>query len=96
MSELTKIRYVAKKCLEKKMIHIQHIKLGALSMFLVLATVMLLSTIDLNHSTVLAQDTPSTIGSAPITQASEASSETNPLSEQIRESNWSIIWFIWI
>jgi hypothetical protein len=76
------------------MIHIRHIKLGALSMFLVLATVMLLSTID--HSTVLAQDTPSTIGSAPITQASEASSETNPLSEQIRESNWSIIWFIWI
>jgi hypothetical protein len=85
MSELTKIRYVAKKCLEKKMIHIQHIKLGALSMFLVLATVMLLSTIDRSHSTVLAQDTPSTIGSAPIIPASEASSDTNPLSEQIRE-----------
>jgi hypothetical protein len=84
MSELTKIRYVAKKYLEKKMIHIQHIKLGALSMFLVLATVMLLSTIDLSHS-VLAQDTPSTIGSEPIIPASEASSETNPLSEQIRE-----------
>src|SRR5262245_10972879 len=67
------------------MIHIQNIKLGALSMFLILSTVMLLSTIDLSHSTVLAQGTPSTVGSAPITQASEAPSETNPLSEQIRE-----------
>ncbi len=67
------------------MIHIQNIKLGALSMFLILSTVMLLSTIDLSHSTVLAEGTPSTVGSAPITHASEAPSETNPLSEQIRE-----------
>jgi hypothetical protein len=73
------------------MIHIQHIKLGALSMFLVLAVVMLLTTIDLSHSSVLAQDIPSTISSAPITPTPEtssgddSSSQTNPLSEQIRE-----------
>ena len=70
------------------MIHIQHIKLGALSMFLVLATVMLLTTIDLSHSSVLAQDTTSTIDSAPITPAPETSSgdDSSSSSEDSEES----------
>jgi hypothetical protein len=70
------------------MIHIQHIKLGALSMFLVLATVMLLTTIDLSHSSVLAQDTTSTIDSVPITPAPETSSgdDSSSSSEDSEES----------
>lgn len=55
------------------MIHIQHIKLGALSTFLILATVML-TAIDLSQSSVLAQNSTSTLDSAPITPAPETSS----------------------
>jgi hypothetical protein len=55
------------------MIHIQHIKLGALSTFLILATVML-TTIDLSQSSVLAQNNTSTLDSTPITPAPETSS----------------------
>ena len=55
------------------MIHIQHIKLGALSTFLILATVML-TAIDLSQSSVLAQNNTSTLDSAPITPAPETSS----------------------
>ena len=55
------------------MIHIQHIKLGALSTFLILATGML-TAIDLSQSSVLAQNSTSTLGSTPITPAPETSS----------------------
>jgi hypothetical protein len=115
------------------MIHVQQIKLGALSTFLILATVML-TAIDLSQSSVLAQNNTSTLDSTPIAPAPETSSgdddssssiddiqessiddneesssdvqedasssgedidetedeyaQTNPLREQIRESNW--------
>ena len=70
------------------MIHIQHIKLGALSMFLVLATVML-TTIDLGQSSVLGQNTTSTLDSTPIAPSPEISSgddDTSSIGNYVQET----------
>src|SRR4030095_9292547 len=68
------------------MIHNQHIKLGALSTFLILATVML-TAIDLSQSSVLAQNNTSTLDSAPITQAPETSSGDDDSSSSSDDSD---------
>ena len=70
------------------MIHIQHIKLGGLSMFLVLATVML-PTIDLGQSAVLGQNTTSTLDSTPIAPSPEISSgddDTSSIGNYVQET----------
>ena len=70
------------------MIHIQHIKLGGLSMFLVLATVML-TTIDLGQSSVLGQNTTSTLDSTPIAPSPEISSgddDTSSIGNYVQET----------
>jgi hypothetical protein len=54
------------------MINIQHVRLGAITAVLLLATVMLIPS-DMSQTSVFAQNSTSTLDSAPITPASESS-----------------------
>jgi ATP-dependent Clp protease ATP-binding subunit ClpA len=59
--------------MKKKLINVQHIKLGALSTVLLLA--IMLTTVDPSQSSVFAQNTTSTLNSVPITPALETSDD---------------------
>jgi hypothetical protein len=59
--------------MKKKLINVQHIKLGALSTVLLLAII--LTTVDPSQSSVFAENSTSTLNSVPITPALETSDD---------------------
>jgi hypothetical protein len=59
--------------MKKKLINVQHIKLGALSIVLLLAII--LTTVDPSQSSVFAQNSTSTLNSVPITPSLETSDD---------------------
>jgi hypothetical protein len=63
--------------MKKKLINVQHIKLGALSTVLLLAII--LTTVDPSQSSVFAENSTSTLNSVPITPALETSDDDSSL-----------------
>jgi hypothetical protein len=63
--------------MKKKLINVQHIKLGALSIVLLLAII--LTTVDPSQSSVFAQNSTSTLNSVPITPALETSDDDSSI-----------------
>ena len=63
--------------MKKKLINVQHIKLGALST--VLLSAIILTTVDPRQSSVFAENSTSTLNSVPITPALETSDDDSSL-----------------
>jgi hypothetical protein len=63
--------------MKKKLINVQHIKLGSLSTVLLLAII--LTTVDPSQSSVFAQNSTSTLNSVPITPALETSDDDSSI-----------------